>query len=491
MSFLTVFLAALLAVAVGLFLLLALSPFLGILMRSAAARLLDTMIGDLYTQNMFGLVNVMRRLGPQTFGETMLRAGSSGRAISRPLGSPLHLSPWEQLLFTPAQLGPTPLRANDQVDLSVTIGPNAKRPLKVKIPIIVTGMSYGGALTEKAKVALARAANRVGTATNSGEAYSPAERREAKQLIMQYHRGAWPNSPQHHPQLLAAADAIEIQIGQGAQAGAPMRTRAQNVDRRMRRLYGLEPGQDALIDGRFASVESAGELRELIQKLREEYPVPIGVKLAAAQTLERDLDRLMAADPDFICLDGAEGGTHGGPVILQDDFGLPTLHAIVRADLHLRSMGKRARTSLIAAGGLHTPGSCLKAIALGADACYIGTTLMVAFSSDQAMRAVPSKPPYSLFLEQGSLKHKFSVDQAADRATDFMRSSVAEIKLGLQALGKRSLKELSRDDLIALSPFVAQLTGCALPLGPEQLREGFQPELPPPPAPEEKRRELH
>lgn len=489
MSFLLVFLAALLAVAVGIAVILLLAPLVGVLMRSMAARFLNTLVSDFYGQNLFSLVNVMRRLGPQTFGETMLRATSKGRPISRPMGSPLHFSPWDRLLFTPAQLGPAPLRAAEGVDLSVTIGPAAKRPLKVSIPLLVTGMSYGGALTEKAKVALARAANRSGTATNTGEAYVPAERREAKLLIMQYHRGTWPNSPQQHPQLLAAADAIEIQIGQGAQAGAPMRTRAQNVDRQMRRLYGLEPGQDALIDGRFQSVESASDLRELIAKLHDEFPVPVGVKLAAAHTLERDLDRILPADPDFICFDGAEGGTHGGPIILQDDFGLPTLHAIARADRHLREAGKRAQVSLIAAGGLHTPGHCLKAIALGADACYVGTTLMLAFASDQAMRAVPFEPPYALFLEQGSLKRQFSLERAADRASDFLRSSAAELELGLRALGKRSLAELSRTDMIALDPFVARLTGCALPLGPDQMEEEVL--RVPPAAADSPRRELH
>lgn len=490
MSFLTVFLAALSAVAAGFVLLLALAPLAGLLMRSFASRFLDVLIRDTYAQNLFGLWNVMRRLGPQTFGETMLRAGSKGRAISRPMGSPLHLSPWERLLFTPAQLGPSPLNASEEVDLSVTIGPAARRPLQVAIPLLVTGMSYGGALTEKAKIALARAANRVGTATNTGEAYLPAERREARRLIMQYHRGTWPNSPQQHPQLLAAADAIEIQVGQGAQAAAPMRTRAQNVDRTMRRVYGLDAGQDALIDGRFQSIASASELRALIGRLREEYPVPIGVKLAAAQTLERDLDRLLEAQPDFICLDGAEGGTHGGPVILQDDFGLPTLHAIARADRHLREAGQRGRLSLIAAGGLHTPGHCLKALALGADACYMGTTLMLAFASDQAMRAIPYEPPYSLFLEIGNLRQNFSIDRAADRAGDYLRSSAAELELGLRALGKRSLAELSRYDMIALDPFLARLTGCALPLSPEVLREE-EPLRVPPLEKERRQRELH
>ncbi|MDA8345201.1 MAG: FMN-binding glutamate synthase family protein [Thermaerobacter sp.] len=494
MSFLAVFLASL---AAGAVLLIAGMLVLPPLMRGIGNRMMRIMIRDVYTGNLFGMVSVARRLTLQGTGETLLRAGSQGKAIQRPMGSPLHFSPWEDLLFTPAQLGRQPLLASEKTDLSVVIGPRAKRPLKVDIPLLVTGMSYGGALTGKAKVALARAANRVGTATNSGEAFLASERREAERLIVQFHRGTWPKSPQNQPQLLAAADAIEIQVGQGAQAGAPIRTAAENVDKNMRSAYGLEPGKDALIDGRFKEVDSPEDLRTLIDRLHEEYPVPVGVKLAAADTIEDDIERLMDAKPDFICIDGAEGGTHGGPIILQDDFGLPTMHAIARADKHLRDLGLRDGVTLIAAGGLHSPGICLKAIALGADACYLGTTLMLAIASDQVIQALPWEPPYSLFLETGSRKGSFSVEEGAQRAGDFLQSSAQELDFGLRALGKSAVAEVSREDMIALTPEASRLTGCRMPYGPEHKAPRTEEQGPryAPPAweeqPQQERRPLH
>ncbi len=465
MSFLAVFLASL---AAGAALLVAAMLVLPAMMRGVGNRMMRIMVRDIYTGNLFGMVNVVRRLSLQGAGETLLRAGSEGRAIIRPMGSPLHFSPWQDLLFTPAQLARGPLLDADKTDLSVVIGPRAKRPLKVDIPLLVTGMSYGGALTGKAKVALARAANRAGTATNTGESFLAAERREAERLIVQYHRGTWPAAPQNHPQLLAAADAIEIQVGQGAQGSAPIRTPSEFMDKGMRSAYGLQPGQDALIDGRFKDIEGAKDLRTLIERLREEYPVPVGVKLAAADTIEEDIARLMEARPDFLCVDGAEGGTHGGAVILQDDFGLPTMHAVARADKHLRALGVRDEVTLIAAGGLYSPGICMKAIALGADACYVGTALMLAIASDQAMQALPWEPPYSLFLETGAKRGAFSVEEGAQRAGDFLLSSAKELDLGLRALGKRSVSEVSRSDMIALTQEVARLTGCRLPYGPAQ-----------------------
>ena len=474
MSFLWALLGSLVASA----LLLALFAFAFVpLAQVALRRLTGTLIHEAYTGNVLSLLNSLQRLGPQTMGETMLRAGSGGQVIQRPLGTPRHLSPWQDLLFNPAQLARPPLTAHAKVNLGVVIGPGAKRPLRVETPLLIAGMSYGGALQQELKVALARAANNAGTATNTGEGYLPEERRAAQRLIVQYHRGTWPMSPQNHPQLLASADAIEIQIGQGAQAGAPMRTPADIIRPEQRKLFGLQAGKDALIDGRLQGVRDVKDLLDLIKRLREAYEVPIGLKLAATDRLEQDLDDLAAAPLDFICLDGAEGGTHGGPAILQDDFGLPTMYAVARADAHLHRQGRRTGLSLIASGGLYTPGMCLKALALGADACYVGTGVVVAAIAEQGVRAVPWEPPYSMIFQSGSDRRLFSPDNAEKRAASYLRSTTAEIEQGMRALGKTALAELTRQDMVALTPMTAALTGCRLPLGPLD-EEEFEPGQP-------------
>lgn len=463
MSFLSALLGSLVA---GIVLLALFGTAFMPLMQAALRRFTGTLIRESYTGNVLSLINSIQRLGLQTMGETMLRAGSDGQVIQRPLGTPRHLSPWQDLLFNPAQMGRLPLTAAAKVDLGVVIGPKAKRPLRIETPVLIAGMSYGGALQPGLKVALARAANNAGTASNTGEGYLPEERRAAQKLIVQYHRGTWPMSPQNHPQLLASADAIEIQIGQGAQAGAPMRTPADIIRPEQRKVFGLQPGKDALIDGRLQGVQGARDLIDLVKRLREAYEVPVGLKLAATDRIEQDLDDLAAAPLDFICLDGAEGGTHGGPAILQDDFGLPTMHAVARADAHLRRQGRRSGLSLIASGGLHTPGICLKALTLGADACYVGTSVVVAAIAEQAVRIAPWEPPYSMIFQSGSDRGRFSPDNAEKRATAFLRSLTAELEQGMRALGKAALAELARQDMVALTPMTAALTSCRLPLGP-------------------------
>src|SRR5690606_14980664 len=129
----------------------------------------------------------------------------------------------------------------------VTIGPRARRPLTLEIPVLISGMSYGGAHGLKAKIALARGASLAGTASNSGVArLIEEERKEAKFFIGQYNRGGWMNTDEQ----LKRLDAIEIQLGQGAQAAASMGTRSWQIDETFRKRFNLAEGEDARIHTR-------------------------------------------------------------------------------------------------------------------------------------------------------------------------------------------------------------------------------------------------
>lgn len=316
-------------------------------------------------------------------------------------------------------------------------------------------MSYGSALSMKAKIALALGANMAGTATNTGESFLPEERDAAKRLIVQYHRGTWPLSVQNHPRFLESADAIEVQIGQGAQGAGAMVT--HHVDPEMRKYFGLKDGDRAVVASRLQGVESSHDFVRLIRHLKARYSVPVGVKLAASGWLEEDLEIIMEANADFIVLDGGEGGTHAGPPILQDDFGLPTMAAISRADQFLRNKQSRERMSLVAGGGLRSPGEYLKAIALGADAVYIGCAALMALSAYQIRKVLPGSPPEDLLFQKGRHRQELDVDQAARHLAQFLRSSADELRYGVQTLGKPSVHDVNRDDLIALDSATAEL----------------------------------
>lgn len=449
------------------------------MLNALLAPLVARLVQDPYTDNLFGVLNVIRHAGGQTFVETMMRA-SQGQPISRPLGSPLRPSPWERLLLQPVYLRPRlPTPEKVKIDTKTTSGPRAERPLKVDIPTLIAAMSYGGALSVQAKVALAKGANLAGTATNTGESYLPEERQAAQRLIVQHHRGLWPQGTMNRPELLKNADAIEIQLGQGAQAAAAMKTLPAGINAKMREVYGLEPGEKAAVATRLRNVDSPQDFVELVRWLKQEHPVPVGVKVGVGDYIEEDLEVFLEAGIDFVTVDGAGGGTHGGPPTLQDDVGLPTLHGIVRADDYLRKAGVRDRVSLIAAGQLTTPGKFLKALALGADAVYIGTVAVMAVMTDQIMRALPGEPPYVLVMHaaQGRWKRRLDVDQGARHLHNYLKSCMAEIELVVEALGKSSVHELDRGDLVALDPATADLCGVRLAWKPRSDRLPFEAHL--------------
>lgn len=455
-----------------------------VLMRPVVTRLMNQMtdygfrriVALDYTKNPFGVLNVMRHAGPQNFVETLMRS-QQGKPIQRPMGSPRRLSPWDDLLLQPVYLAPRlPTPDDVEIDSKVTIGPKAKRPLKVGIPILISAMSYGGAVSVEAKIALAKGANRAGTATNTGEAYLPAERKAADRLIVQYHRGQWPNNPANRPELLETADAIEIQLGQGAQAAAAMRSAPSKINDDMRDVYGLKEDEMAVMATRIPGVDRPDDFVRLVSDLQSRYAVPVGVKIGVSQYVEQDLEVFAAAGIDFITLDGAEGGTHGGPPTLQDDVGLPTLYGLVRADNYLRQHGVRNQVTLIAAGQLTTPGVFLKALALGADAVDIGTMAILAMLSGQMTKALPGAPPYNLVMHAASHQwnRALDVEQGATYLANYLQSVRDEMCYVIQSLGKTSIADLARSDLAAVSRDLAVFAGVSFvgaPAGDTSERE--------------------
>ena len=417
---------------------------------------------DPYGENLAEFLPTARKVGAVELMETGMRAEQGGKPPSRPWGAQRVFSPWEQLLLSPVYLHRMPTPDDAKIDTSVTLGPRAAKPLRLDIPILITGMSFGGALSRRAKVALAMAAARAGTATNTGEAYLPEEREAARHLIIQYHRGGWPNSPQNRRDILKRADAIEIQLGQGAQASTPQRTQASMMDQEMREVFGLQPGEDAVIHSRLEGVDHPDDFIRLVRGLKEEYGVPVGLKFGATHHQERELEIALRAGVDFVVVDGAEGGTHGASPTLEDDTGLPTMHGLVRTVRFLREAGQRDQVSVIATGGLRTPGQFLKAMALGADAVYIGTAAGLALVGAQAGKVLPGEPPTQLAFHPARLKERLDVERGAETVTSFLQASVREMESAAVALGKTALRQLSPADLVALDPVTADIAGVDL-----------------------------
>lgn len=425
------------------------------LIQWVVARFTKRLMNDNYAENIWEVVTALTRTSPRIVVENSLRA-AFGTVIERPFGSPRKFLNFNGLMFSPAQLATFPVPEHTPVDMSITIGPKARRPLKLEIPLMASAMGYGIGVTEKVKIAIAKATAAVGTSTNSGEGpFLQSERDHAKYFILQYHPGHWSKEPEFFRQ----ADAIEIHIGQGATASAPSIIPPEFLQGKARELMGLEDDEILVIPPRYQDLEKPEDLVTMVEKLRElSFGAPIGVKICPTAKLEADLDVAIQAGVDFISIDGAQAGTKGGAPILEDDFGLPTIYALSRAVHHLRKRGVKEDITLLVGGGFATPGDCLKAIALGADGVYMGTALLWAMTHHQVTKTMPWEPPTQLTWYKGSMTEKFDEEEAAYYLENFFHSCVEEMKMAIRSMGKTSIREVNEDDLVALDEITGAVT---------------------------------
>lgn len=408
-----------------------------------------------YTKNIAELLPSITRLSALNLLELSLRA-ETGKVITRPLGSPRHFAGYDMLMFSPRQMSRLSLPENTPLDMSVTIGPKAEKPLVIQIPLMIAAMAYGLALSEEAKIALARAAKKLQTATCSGEGpYLPEEPLETDKYILQICRWSW---GARTAEQIAMADMLEVQMGQGADMGTAT-IEAAEIEGRARILGGLKPGEPAVQLPSPPGLQSPAGWPAFMQNLRKRAKgVPIALKIMATDRLEEELDMAIQLGFDAVMIDGAEGGSHATAPIKQDDFGIPSLTALARAKRHL----KGHPISLVVSGGYFTPGQCLKALALGADAIYLATVPLLALGHGQIQKVIPWEPPTTLIYYNSPTKTELDIDLAATNVANVLTSMVQEMEEGMRALGKASLRELSPDDLVALDALTADLTGVRL-----------------------------
>lgn len=438
-----------------LVLILLIKPILRYLVGKEMSNFASRLLADKYTQNLMELWPAGKRISVLNILEIGFRA-HNGKIITRPLGSPKHFCGFDNLMFSPRLMTKLSLTENTPINMQVTIGPKAQKPLVIKIPIMIGAMAYGIALSEEAKRALARAAKSLQTTTCSGEGpFLPEERAEAGKYVLQIARWAWGARTQEQ---IASADMLEVQMGQGADMGA-VTVEAVEFQGRAQELSGLAVGELAISFPAPPGVQKPSDWPVFMKDLRKKANgIPIGLKIMATGHLEDDLAAAIDLGFDAIVIDGAQGGSHATTPIKQDDFGIPTLHALIRADRYLSSRKVRDRISLIIAGGFFTPGECLKAIALGANAVYMATVPLLALTHGQVEKVIPWEPPTTLVFYDSPSKTKLDIAQAATNVFNTITSMVLEMEEGMRSLGKASLQDLSPDDLVALDSFSAEVT---------------------------------
>ncbi len=373
---------------------------------------------------------------------------------------------WDDLTFMPGTLTRFVIEGYREKCLTKTIiGPNAKKPLELDIPVYITGMSFG-ALSYEAKTALARGATMAGTATCSGEGgMIPDERRYSSKWFYQLIQSRYGFNPNH----LRLADAVEFFIGQGCKVGLGGHLMGQKVTDQVAEMRSLPAGIDQRSPARHPDWMGPDDLALKIQEIREatDGQIPIQLKLGAARVYD-DVRMAAKTGPDSIYIDGMEGGTGAGPHLATEETGVPGIAAIRQARKALDDVGKSGDITLIYAGGIRNGADLAKAIALGADAVAIGHSALIAlncnkdipeadFPTEMGVEAGycyhchTGRCPVGITTQDPVLRQRLDPDAAAIRVYNFLHTLTIEAQLFARACGKTNIHSLEPEDLAALT----------------------------------------
>jgi glutamate synthase domain-containing protein 2 len=381
------------------------------------------------------------------------QVGAHGPVAS--MGVPRQQLPsWDDLQFVTAQLHRFPQLDDVPVGTELIVGPNAKRPLRLEIPLFVSDMSFG-ALSEEAKVALARGAELAGTGIASGEGgMLPEEQAENSRYFYELASGRFGFSWDK----LDLVQAFHFKGGQGAKTGTGGHLPGEKVRGKIAKVRGLDEGEPAVSPSRFPDWDTLADFRDCAAEVRERTGgIPLGFKLSA-QHIEQDIDAALEIGVDYIILDGRGGGTGAAPLIFRDHISVPTMPAIARARHHL-DRSAASHVTLVATGGLRTAADFAKVMALGADGVALSNAAMQAIGCI-AMRACHTNNcPVGIATQKPHLRSRLVIDEAAKRLDRFLRASVHLMQTLARACGHTHLREFTVDDLTTWKREIAELSG--------------------------------
>jgi glutamate synthase domain-containing protein 2 len=296
-----------------------------------------------------------------------------------------------------------------------------------------------------------------GIAENTGEGgMSDAQRDAAGQLIFQCLGGrlGW------NIHDMRRADALEIYISQGAKPGLGGQLMAKKVTPELAKIRGIPAGIDLRSPSRHPDILGADDLVIKIEEFREAtgYELPVSVKLGAGRI--RDDIKIAAKDGfDFVELDGMQGSTGAGSSEVIDNVGIPTLPAIIEAVEALEEIGARDKVQLVLMGGLRDGVDAVKALCLGADAAAFGTSVIIAGGCIACMQCHVGQCVTGIATQDPEHEKRYKPENESQNIHRFLESVRWQIAAITDALGYDDVRRLGRDDLVALTPEAAYITG--------------------------------
>jgi glutamate synthase domain-containing protein 2/CDGSH-type Zn-finger protein len=386
--------------------------------------------------------------------EGLSKLGHHGPMTS--MGVPRHELPhWDDLQIMVAQMASKPLMEDTSVATDLTIGPESSKPLKLKIPLFVSDMSFG-ALSEEAKISLAKGAELAGTGICSGEGGMLPEEQEANSRYFYELASACFG---YREELLKKVQAFHFKGGQGAKTGTGGHLPGTKNTGRISQVRGIPAGQPAISPPTFKDLSSISDFKRFADRVREiTGGIPVGFKLSANH-IEKDIQFALDASADYIILDGRGGGTGAAPDMFRNHISVPTIPALARARHYLDTQGASGRVTLIITGGLRVPTDFVKALALGADGIAISNSAMQAIGCVAARICNTNNCPAGIATQKEELRKKLNIEKSSAQLHNFFNASVELMQVMARACGHDDLKKFNKNDLATWHRELALLSG--------------------------------
>ena len=397
-----------------------------------------------------------------TIKEIYKQAGSGGVLLSS-MGNPKSLPVyWDRILINASQVTNPPIDPlREPMETKVFLG---KKPDKVQrsedgklicklppqielsMPMMFSAMSYGS-ISYNAHESLARAAHELGILYNTGEGglhedfYAYGEN-----TVVQVASGRFGV----HEKYLKAGAAVEIKMGQGAKPGIGGHLPGAKIVGDVSRTRMIPEGSDAISPAPHHDIYSIEDLRQLVYSLKEttEYKKPIIVKVAAVHNIAAIASGIARSGADIIAIDGFRGGTGAAPTRIRDNVGIPIELALASVDQRLRDEGIRNNVSLVVGGSIRSAADVVKAIALGADACYIATAALLALGCHLCRTCQTGKCNWGIATQRPELVKRLNPDLGCERLVNLMHAWQHEIKELMGGMGINSIEALRGNRLM-------------------------------------------
>jgi len=323
---------------------------------------------------------------------------------------------------------------------------NLKPHIQLSMPVMFSAMSYGS-ISYNAHESLARAAAELGILYNTGEGGLHEDLyKYGKHTIVQVASGRFGV----HKTYLNSGAAIEIKMGQGAKPGIGGHLPGAKIVGDISKTRMIPEGTDAISPAPHHDIYSIEDLRQLVYSLKEAtaYTKPVIVKIAAVHNVAAIASGIARSGADIIAIDGFRGGTGAAPTRIRDHVGIPTELALASVDKRLRDEGIRNNVSIVVGGSIRSSADVVKAVALGADAVYIGTAALIALGCHLCRSCHTGKCNWGIATQRKDLVKRLNPNIGYKRLVNLMNAWKHEIKEMMGGMGINSIESLKGNRLM-------------------------------------------